>query len=82
MQVLVRGNNVEQAGYDCELPAGAFYLWVPAQDAWAAAADLAERAGVVVSPGDFYGHESDRFFRVAAVQPDDRIELAAQRIGL
>ncbi len=63
-------------------PAGAFYLWVPAADAWAAAADLAERAGIVVSPGDFYGSESDRFFRVAAVQPDDRIELAADRIGL
>jgi succinyldiaminopimelate transaminase len=70
------------AGYDCELPAGAFYLWVPAADAWAAAADLAERAGIVVSPGDFYGRESDHFFRVAAVQPDDRIELAAGRIGL
>jgi succinyldiaminopimelate transaminase len=70
------------AGYDCELPAGAFYLWVPAVDAWAAADDLARRAGIVVSPGDFYGHLSDRFFRVAAVQPDDRIELAAARLGL
>jgi succinyldiaminopimelate transaminase len=70
------------AGYDCELPAGAFYLWVPATDAWAAAAELAERAGIVVSPGDFYGHVSDGFFRVAAVQPDDRIELAAHRLGL
>ena len=73
---------ITHAGYDCELPAGAFYLWVPAADAWAAATDLAERAGIVVSPGDFYGAESDGFFRVAAVQPDDRIELAATRIGL
>ena len=38
-------------------PDGAFYLWVaaPGGDAWAAARDLAERAGIVVSPGEFYG---------------------------
>jgi succinyldiaminopimelate transaminase len=70
------------AGYPCELPAGGFYLWVPAADAWAAARELADRAGIVVSPGDFYGSESEHFFRVAAVQPDDRIELAASRLGL
>jgi len=70
------------AGYPCELPAGAFYLWIPAADAWQAARDLAERAGIVVSPGDFYGDESDDFFRVAAVQPDDVIEIGARRLGL
>lgn len=72
------------AGYDAELPDGSFYLWVPAPgaDAWAAARDLAERVGIVVSPGEFYGPESTGFFRVAAVQPDDRIQLAAARAGL
>jgi len=55
-----------------ELPDGAFYLWAtaPDGDAWAAARDLARRAGIVVSPGEFYGPESTGFFRVAAVQPD------------
>ena len=69
-------------GYPCDLPAGAFYLWIPAPtgDAWAAARDIAERVGVVVSPGDFYGHRSDGFFRVAAVQPDERIEIVAHRL--
>ena len=71
----------EGLGYPCELPAGAFYLWIqaPAGDAWAAARDIAHRAGIVVSPGDFYGPSSAGWFRVAAVQPDDRIELAASR---
>jgi succinyldiaminopimelate transaminase len=71
------------AGYAAELPDGAFYLWVaaPGGDSWAAARDLAERAGIVVSPGDFYGERSAAFFRVAAVQPDDRIEVAAARVG-
>ncbi len=68
-------------GYDAALPDGAFYLWVPAPDgdAWAAARDLAERAGIVVSPGEFYGPFSTGWFRVAAVQPDERIELAVRR---
>jgi succinyldiaminopimelate transaminase len=71
-------------GYAAALPDGAFYLWVPAPggDAWAAAADLADRAGIVVSPGDFYGEHSAGFIRVAAVAPDERIELAAARVGL
>jgi succinyldiaminopimelate transaminase len=70
------------AGYPCELPDGAFYLWVaaPGGDAWAAARDLATRAGIVVSPGEFYGPAGAAHFRVAAVQPDDRIELALARV--
>jgi len=70
-------------GYEAAMPDGAFYLWVPAPggDAWAAARDLAERAGVVVSPGEFYGVEGAGYFRVAAVQPDDRIEIVARRVG-
>jgi succinyldiaminopimelate transaminase len=71
------------AGYPAKLPAGAFYLWVPAPsgDAWKAARDLAHRAGIVVSPGEFYGPAGQAYFRVAAVQPDDRIDLAATRVG-
>jgi aspartate/methionine/tyrosine aminotransferase len=72
-----------KAGYPAQLPDGAFYLWVPAPDgdAWTATRDLADRAGIVVSPGDFYGAAGAGYFRVAAVQPDDRIELAAARVG-
>jgi succinyldiaminopimelate transaminase len=75
---------LETLGYPAPLPDGAFYLWVPAPggDAWAAAADLAKRAGIVVSPGEFYGPASTGYFRVAAVQPDELIELAARRVGL
>jgi succinyldiaminopimelate transaminase len=71
------------AGYQAQLPAGAFYLWVaaPGGDAWATARDLAKRAGIVVSPGEFYGPHGAGFVRVAAVQPDERIELAASRVG-
>jgi aspartate/methionine/tyrosine aminotransferase len=42
---------------------------------------LAEAAGVLVSPGEFYGDTAVGFVRVAAVQPDERIELAATRLA-
>ena len=69
-------------GYSAELPAGAFYLWVeaPDGDAWTAARDLATRAGIVCSPGEFYGAASGNWLRLAAVQPDERIALAAARV--
>ena len=52
----------------------------PGGDAWAAARELAERAGIVCSPGEFYGPESTGWLRLAAVQPDERIALAAARV--
>jgi succinyldiaminopimelate transaminase len=69
-------------GLDAEMPDGAFYLWVPAPggDAWALAKRLASEAGALVSPGEFYGDAGADHVRVAAVQPDDRIELLAERL--
>ncbi len=43
---------------------------------------LAAEAGVVTSPGEFYGPAGSGHVRIAAVQPDDRLELAAQRLGV
>jgi aspartate/methionine/tyrosine aminotransferase len=66
------------------MPDGAFYLWAPAPggDAWGLAKRLAVDAGALVSPGEFYGPDGAGFVRVAAVQPDDRIELVARRLGV
>jgi succinyldiaminopimelate transaminase len=71
-------------GLQVTLPDGAFYLWfaAPDGDAWGCARLLAERAGIVGSPGEFYGPDSTGFIRLAAVAPDERIELAARRVGL
>jgi succinyldiaminopimelate transaminase len=71
-------------GYPSPRPEGAFYLWVsvPGGDAWAAAHDLARRAGIVVSPGEFYGPAGTGHIRIAAVQPDEVIDLAARRVGI
>ncbi len=71
-------------GVDCMPPPAAFYLWVraPDGDAWALAHRLAAEAGVVVSPGEFYGPDGADHVRVAVVQPDDRLELVARRLGV
>ena len=70
-------------GIDASLPAGGFYLWVPAPrgDAWALARRLAERAGVLVSPGEFYGPAGAGHVRLAMVQPEARLDLVAQRLA-
>ena len=82
------------AGLDACLPDGGFYLWVPVPrwastaatgaeggGAWALAEALAETAGVLTSPGDLYGEPGAGAIRVAAVQPDDRIELVGARLS-
>lgn len=81
-------------GLDAPAPDGTFYLWVPVPD-WAAAAGrtesrdgawvlaevLAQAAGMLVSPGEFYGQAGPSHVRIAMVQPDDRIELVAERLA-
>jgi succinyldiaminopimelate transaminase len=70
-------------GVQTAMPAGSFYLWVPAPagDAWALARRLAEDGGALVSPGNFYGPAGASHVRVAVVQPDDRIALVARRLA-
>lgn len=70
----------EWSGETVPTPDGGFYLWVPTDDGWDYATRLAHASGAVVSPGEFYGAEGARHVRVAVVQPDDRIELVAQRL--
>jgi succinyldiaminopimelate transaminase len=68
------------SGEPVGLPAGAFYLWIPVADGWAYAERLAREGGALVSPGEFYGADGTPFVRVAVVQPDDRIQLVAERL--
>jgi succinyldiaminopimelate transaminase len=72
------------AGLTVAAPEGSFYLWASKAgiaDGWQLAAELAERAGLVVSPGDLYGDASPAHVRIAMVQPDERLELACERLA-
>jgi len=80
---LLRGALLE-GGLTVEAPEGSFYLWASkdgADDGWQLAAELAERAGLIASPGDLYGDASPEHVRLAVVQPDERLELACARLA-
>jgi aspartate/methionine/tyrosine aminotransferase len=70
-------------GVPAEVPDGAFYLWVPSPggDAWALSRWLAEEAGALTSPGEFYGPAGADHVRIAVVQPDDRLALVAELLS-
>lgn len=75
-------NVFEKMGIETDLPGGAFYLWLksPQGNGWDFARKLAEDVGMLVSPGDFYGKQSADYIRVAAVQPEETIAPALNRI--
>ena len=76
------GEALGDAGIVATMPEGAFYLWArrTGDDGWSLAEWLADVAGVVASPGELYGIGGAPFVRVAVVQPDERVQLAAQRL--
>ena len=78
---LLRAAFVE-AGLDVPAPEGTFYLWVPAPggDAWSFTERLAMEAGILVSPGEFYGPDGAGHVRIAVVQPTADLEMAARRL--
>ncbi|HWD24974.1 MAG TPA: aminotransferase class I/II-fold pyridoxal phosphate-dependent enzyme [Acidimicrobiales bacterium] len=79
-------------GIKVQMPAGGFYLWIAAPQEfaseaaagegpeWGFARYLARTAGILVSPGEFYGPDGAGFVRIAVVAPDAAIELAASRL--
>lgn len=69
-------------GAPADLPGGGLYLWAaaPDGDAWALARRLATEAGVIVSPGEFYGRAGVGRVRLAVVQPEERFRLALDRV--
>jgi len=73
---------LESVGITAPVPEGGFYLWCHKEglDGWALAHEVASRSGMIISPGEFYGEASANFARIAVVQPDDRLMVAAQRL--
>lgn len=76
-------DTLRSIGLDAAVPAGGFYLWVPAPDgdAWALTERLAADGGMLVSPGEFYGPDGSGHVRVAVVDSMDRLQLIANRLG-
>jgi len=75
--------TLNRLGWNYAPPRGTFYLWVPIPDGRSAlevAADLFERARVVVTPGSAYGRYGEGYIRISLTVPDDRLEEAMGRL--
>ncbi len=78
--VLVGG--LRQIGFDCDPPAGTFYVWVPVPKGHASAA-LAKRcieAGVVVTPGNGFGDAGEGYIRLTLCSSTERLREAVERL--
>jgi LL-diaminopimelate aminotransferase len=70
-------------GLQPDTPKATFYIWSPTPNGMPSidfAAEVLERAGVVVTPGIGYGSQGEGFFRVSLTVPDARLQEAMERL--
>jgi len=75
---------LRRVGWEVPRPRATLYVWarVPGdQDDVTFALELCRRTGVALSPGQGFGPGGKGYVRIALVQPADRLEEAAARIG-
>jgi len=81
--VLVDG--LRSIGWNVSRPKAAMYLWtrIPESfsDSMTFAKELAQRTGVIVSPGSGFGKYGEGYVRMALVVEEDRMREAVQRIA-
>jgi len=73
-----------EAGFRCETPQAAMYLWIPLPEGLPSATfsdRLMEEEGVIVMPGSAFGAGGEGFFRVSFITSPARIREAAVRAG-
>lgn len=71
----------EAAGFRIDHSEGALYLWVTRDEpCWDTARSLAD-SGILVTPGDVYGHAGARHVRVAFTATDERVAAATARLA-
>ncbi|GII80182.1 aminotransferase [Sphaerisporangium rufum] len=71
---------LEKAGWRVEHSTAGLYLWATDdRGCWDQVRALAQM-GILVAPGDFYGHEGSRHVRVALTATDERVNAAVLRL--
>jgi len=78
-------DTLKGAGWQVERPKATIYVWAPVPEKYgrssaAFAAELLEKAGVVVTPGLGYGQWGEGYFRISLTYPDDVLRKALSRI--
>jgi LL-diaminopimelate aminotransferase len=76
--------GLREAGWAMDLPKGTMFAWAPLPDGYsdstAFAMELADRSGVLVTPGVSFGACGEGHVRMALVQPVERMREAVRRI--
>jgi LL-diaminopimelate aminotransferase len=71
-------------GFDVTVPKATMYLWIPVPTG-ETSMDFCRRAleqeGVIVLPGSSMGQGGEGFFRIALTSSEERLRLAANRLG-
>ncbi len=76
-------NTLNRLGWNYVPLNGTFFLWVPTPDGKSSlefAAQLFEKAHVVVPPGSAYGRYGEGYIRFSLTVSDDRLEEAMERL--
>jgi LL-diaminopimelate aminotransferase len=76
-------DTLRAIGLSPDTPKATFYIWCPTPAGTTSidfAAEVLDKAGVVVTPGIGYGSQGEGFFRISLTVPDARLEEAMQRL--
>lgn len=69
------------AGFTVDHSDGGLYLWATRGEPCRETLDWLARRGILVAPGEFYGQAGAQHVRVALTATDERIAVAADRLG-
>jgi LL-diaminopimelate aminotransferase len=75
--------TLRDIGLQPDTPKATFYVWSPTPAGRPSidfAAEMLDRAGVVITPGIGYGQQGEGYFRISLTVPDARLEEALLRI--
>ncbi len=77
-------DGLEKIGLTCRRPQATFYVWVKVpqgRDSAGFVAELLQKTGVVVTPGNGFGTPGEGYFRIALTVGEDRLREALSRIA-
>ncbi|QNB46017.1 LL-diaminopimelate aminotransferase [Thermanaerosceptrum fracticalcis] len=79
--MVVEGLN--RLGWNLSKPKATFYIWARVPKGYTSAEFaeyVLEKAGVIITPGNGYGHYGEGYFRISITIPDERIKEGIARL--
>jgi LL-diaminopimelate aminotransferase len=74
-------NGLAEYGLPARMPRATFYLWHRVSGDGLTFAERLGEKNVMVTPGDAFGSTGREYVRWAVTQPEERIQIALERIG-